>query len=268
MARFSYAIRASMGRRRYQEDAAATWPGGGACLPADLVARLPPARDGELYAVLADGMGGHVGGALASSLACAAFLFNLTRTVGPIEPRLEEALQVANAAIAAKAGATPQLNGMGTTLVGVHLSADGISWTSVGDSPLYVCRRGSVIQVNEDHSMAPVIDRLVADGAMTPEEGEADGRRHMLRSALTGEVLDMVDATRQPFALEVADYVVLASDGLDTLSDDDIAGTVIAFDKSGAEAVADGLINATISAGDPHQDNVTVIVIRVEDASR
>lgn len=263
MRRFTHAIRATQGRRSYQEDAAAVWPGGVAAFPASLVSRLPVDANGALYAVLADGMGGHAGGALASSLACAAFVFNISRTTGDISNRLGEALHVANAAIGAKVVETPRLAGMGTTIIGVHIDQHGLSWTSVGDSPLLLHRDGVTRGINEDHSMAPVIDKLVADGKMTLEQGLRDGRRHMLRSALTGEALDLVDTTSHPLPLEAGDCIVLASDGLDTLADDEIGAVIERNMPDGPDKIAQALISAVEACGYPHQDNATVVVICV-----
>ncbi len=263
MLRFTHAIRATQGRRSYQEDAAAAWPGGAAGLPPSLVERLPLPDEATFFAVLADGMGGHSGGALASSMACAAFIFNLTRSEGKIADRLGEALLVANAAIGAKVLESPRLSGMGTTLVGVHLDGEGLSWTSVGDSPLIVCRGGRAEAVNADHSLAPVIDQLVADGALTPEQALRDGRRHMLRSALTGEPLDLVDTSELPMPIEPGDCIVLASDGLDTLSEDEVAAIVSRHFAGGPAHIADALIASVEAAGYPHQDNATVVVVCV-----
>ena len=85
----------------------------------------------------------------------------------------------------------------------------GVEWVSVGDSPLLLFRQGEIALLNEDHSLAPELDRLAALGRMTPEEAKSDPRRHMLRSAVTGDELDLVDVSRRPLALEAGDYVIL-----------------------------------------------------------
>ena len=88
---------------------------------------------------------------------------------------------------------------------------------SVGDSPLLLFRRGEIALLNEDHSLAPELDRLAKIGRITAEQAKTDPRRHMLRSAVTGEELDLVDVSRKPLVLEAGDYVILASDGVQTL---------------------------------------------------
>ena len=84
----------------------------------------------------------------------------------------------------------------------------------------------------------------------------------MLRSAVTGEDLELVDVSRHPLTLEAGDYVILASDGLHTLDQMEVQRIVAAYAKDGAEAVASALIRAVESIRDPHQDNTTVMAVR------
>jgi protein phosphatase len=97
---------------------------------------------------------------------------------------------------------------------------------------------------------------------MTLEQAKADPRRHMLRSAVTGEDLDLVDVSSRPLVLEPGDYVILASDGLQTLETTEIERVVAAYADDGADAVASALIRAVEAIRDPHQDNTTVIAVR------
>jgi protein phosphatase len=120
-------------------------------------------------------------------------------------------------------------------------------------------------RLNEDHSMAPVLDKLVEAGRLDPEEARDDPRRHLLRSAVVGEDLDLVDLAQEPWPLHQGDVVVLASDGLNSIADIEIARVIAAFRKDGPEATADALIQAVADAGEPHQDNTTVVVVTVGD---
>lgn len=254
--KFRVAIRASQGARSYQEDAAAIWqpqydPGG-----------EEPTR---LLAILADGMGGHAGGAIASDAVCASFEAQYIEQQGSPRQRLKAALNAANGAIAALVAAQPQLRGMGSTLVGVAFHDDNVSWISVGDSPLFLYRRGEMARLNEDHSMAPVLDKLVASGRLTAEEAEDDPRRHMLRSAVVGEDLELVDLAQTPWALQDGDVIVLASDGIHSIADVEIARIIAAYRKDGAEVTAEALIAAVGEADVPHQDNTTVVVVTAGD---
>ena len=154
------------------------------------------------------------------------------------------------------------LNGMGSTLVGVVFGSDGVEWVSVGDSPLLLYRRGQIALLNEDHSLAPELDRLAAAGKMTAEDARKDPRRHMLRSAVTGDDIDMVDLSRKPLQVEPGDYIILASDGLQTLETGEIERVVTAYAADGPQAVANALIRAVEAVRDPHQDNATVVAVR------
>jgi len=261
MLAYDHASRATKGARDYQEDSSAFWP------PHDRAAGaadVPPtaANNTRLVAVLADGMGGHTAGALASRMVCDSFISAYAGLNGERPERLLKSLSAANDSIAAQVEANPMLAGMGTTLVAAVFTNDGVEWVSVGDSPLLLFRRGEVALLNEDHSLAPELDRLAAIGRITPEQARADPRRHMLRSAVTGEELDLVDISRKPLVLEEGDYVILASDGLHTLETSEVERIISAYAGDGAEAVSNALIRAVEAIRDPHQDNTTVLAVR------
>lgn len=260
MPAFEHASRATKGARSYQEDTALFWSG----RDASAAGSEPSVANGTaVVAVLADGMGGHAGGALASRMVCESFLKAYAGQEGANRERLIGALGAANEAIAATVDANPMLAGMGSTLVGVTFGANGIEWVSVGDSPLMLYRRGEIALLNEDHSLAPELDRLAAAGAITEDEAKRDPRRHMLRSAVTGDDIDLVDLSRRPLKVEPGDYIILASDGLQTLESAEIERIVAAYADDGAMAVANALIRAVEALKDPHQDNATVIAVRL-----
>jgi PPM family protein phosphatase len=220
--------------------------------------------DGQLLAVLADGMGGHAGGALASRLACDAFIDSFVRGDGISMDRLHAALKASNAALAEKVSENPRLAGMGSTLVGTHFNSDGLQWVSVGDSPLYLFRRGEVALLNEDHSLAPEIDKLAAAGKLSWDMARADPRRHFLRSAVTGDDIELIDRSERALSLAVGDYVILASDGIHTLDTVALAAVIVRSAPDGVEAIAKALVRDVLAADQPHQDNTTVVVVQVE----
>jgi protein phosphatase len=262
-ANFEHASRATQGARTYQEDTALTWPGGDPFVPPG-----PVNGAGRLVAVLADGMGGHAGGALASRAACESFIAAYAGHGGEKRDRLVAGLEAANEAIAQMVRDRPQLTGMGSTLVGAVFADEGVEWVSVGDSPLLLYRRGEIATLNEDHSLAPELDRMAAAGHISEEQARRDPRRHMLRSAVTGDDLDLVDLSRKPLAMEPGDYVILASDGLQTLEAGEIERIIAAYSEDGASAVAGALIRAVEAVRDPHQDNTTVIAVRAVPRQR
>lgn len=256
---FEHAIAATRGARDYQEDSAAFRPEGGT--PVSLSSE-GPVYDAGGFAVLADGMGGHTGGALASRTVCEEFLTAVGDHPGSSVDRLIAALKAANGALADKISKNPLLAGMGSTLIGTAFGPSGIEWVSVGDSPLFLFRRGEVALLNEDHSLAPELDRMVAEGKLTELEARRDPRRHMLRSAVTGEEIDLLDVSQRPLTLEAGDYVVLASDGIATLDQNEIARVIRGYADDGAAAVAKALIRAVEAVREPYQDNATVLVVR------
>lgn len=258
MIAFDRASSATKGARSYQEDMALIWPAEGG--PGSGVSS---ARPGEVLAVLADGMGGHAGGALASRMVCESFFSAFSAGSGDARARLIAALTAANEAIAEKVAANPDLSGMGSTIIGVFFSREGAQWVSVGDSPLLLYRRGEIALLNEDHSLAPELDRMAEAGKITFEEARRDPRRHMLRSAVTGDDIELVDVSRRPLPVEPGDFIILASDGLQTLEPSEIERIVSAYEQDGAKAVADALIRAVEAVRDPHQDNATVIAVRI-----
>lgn len=236
---------------------AAFWPGSDPS--------IEPAADGDggyLVAVLADGMGGHTGGALASRMVCEAFLNAFARQSEALPARLVSSLEASNDALARKVEENPMLSGMGSTLIGAAFGPEGVEWVSVGDSPLFLYRRGEIALLNEDHSLAPELDRLAAAGRLTTAQARNDPRRHMLRSAVTGDEIELVDVSRRPLALEPGDYVILASDGLQTLESDEIVRIIDAFAEAGPQAVADALIREVDMMRAEHQDNATVVAVR------
>jgi serine/threonine protein phosphatase PrpC len=240
----AYAIRADQGARNYQEDAAVARP-----------------HAGGLAAVLADGMGGHAGGAVASEVASTRFLDGFVAAEGDERSRLGVALDLANVALAERAAGRPELRGMGCTLIGASFGPAGLDWISVGDSPLYLVRGADILRLNADHSLAPELDRLAAEGRISWDRARMDHRRHVLRSALMGSEIELIDASEAPQPLQPGDVVVLASDGIHTIPEAEIARLVGAAETP--DAAAEALLAAVSAVGDPHQDNTTVVVVRV-----
>jgi serine/threonine protein phosphatase PrpC len=216
------------GKRPYQED---SW-------------KLVPLADGSLLAIVADGMGGHAGGAVASKLAVDAFVHAVEQGGG-----LADGLKDANEAVRVGAEGKPDLNGMGATVVAALVRGDEVRWISVGDSPFYLVTAGKLERLNADHSMAPQIDALVERGMLTAEEAEHHPGRHTLREAVMGEPLSLIDKGSR--RLGPGDRLLLCSDGVQSLTNEQIAAA--------ASRPASGLVEAVLAAGKDHQDNVTVI---------
>ncbi|MDE2741003.1 MAG: SpoIIE family protein phosphatase [Gemmatimonadota bacterium] len=245
-----FAARQIPGKREYQEDDYGLLDG------RDL------GIDGSEHTMLlvADGMGGHVGGATASGLLSKTFVEAYSQASGPIVDRLRDCLEAGNKAIADAIAENPELDSMGSTLVAAVVSSEGLNWISVGDSPLWLFRDDKLERLNADHSMAPVLADLVATGRMTEEDAARDPRRHSLRSAVMGDDIHLIDVSSQPVAVQKGDRLLLASDGLMTLSDQEIAAILKKMQDAPLEDSASALIQAVEDAEQPHQDNTTVLL--------
>lgn len=211
-----------------------------------------------LLAVVCDGMGGHHHGAQASDAAAAAFLekFEDSSNTAP-DARLRAALQAANAAVG-KQGDSSGAYG-GTTLLATYICRGVLRWISVGDSPLFLWRRGYLIRLNEDHSLRPLLERF-----MTPERLNDSGEAHMLRSAVTGGEITMIDSPSMPYPLLPGDRILLCTDGVEgVLCPRELSAEAIAAldDTSGNTAAA--LIELCKDQENPFADNTTVVVANV-----
>lgn len=226
-----------------------------------------------LLLVLADGMGGHVGGDIASQCGSEAFVdaFEMKFKDESLSNRLKSSLVAADNNIRLEIEENEALRGMGTTLVGAYWDGKGISWGSIGDSPMWIVRRDEqneyrLDRANDDHSLKPLIERRLRDGVINQEQAEAMPA-HQLRSAIVGEGLAIDDQelvniyADAPVPLYRDEFVIIASDGIETLSDGAIAQF---FTRSGhPQDIADALLDAVEDASEPHQDNTSILIFKV-----
>jgi protein phosphatase len=252
------AARATTGARAGQEDAFRLWPAEG-------VAR-PNGKGGGLLAVLADGMGGHTGGAVAGQTACSTFAEVFAAANTPYEERLQSALNASNEALARGVEQNAALKGMGCTLIGAWMDEGGLRWTSVGDSLLLLYRFPDVMRLNADHSLGSFLDEQARQNRITFSEAKQHHNRNALRSALTGSKIDLVDLRSEPIELRAGDWILIASDGICSLEGDEIADVVYNFRESTPAQMAEGLIAAVVKKGVAGQDNTTVVAVRVDEA--
>ena len=221
----------------------------------------------RLLLVLADGMGGHAGGAVASRTVVAAFWDGFRRPATDLTAHLTAGVEAANEAVQAEQQADPALSEMGATLVAALIQDGHLYWASVGDSPLWVFRNGVLKRLNEDHSMRSQLLYLAEIGRMTEEEALNDPRGHQLRSVIMGDDIPLRDIAADGYALEANDIVLLASDGLETLSEADLTDLLTQHGND-AQALVAALLAAVSAAGAAHQDNTTVLAYRVGTEQR
>ena len=228
--RFAYGERTDVGRGR----------------PENEDSHLVDPDDG-LYAV-ADGMGGHRAGEVASATAIDAL-----KTAYLGGQRLDEAVVAANVAVFAKAAEDAALRGMGTTLTAIALHDSTALLGHVGDSRAYLMRDGAVTQVTEDHSL---VEQLVREGRLTPEEAQNHPQRAIITRALGVDPDVQVDTYR--IDLKPGDRLMICSDGLtNMLSDDTIAQTLRRH--ADPQQAADTLVDMANQAGG--DDNITVVLV-------
>lgn len=242
------------GARDYQEDSYS------------IVEKVSHHDEGALY-VLADGMGGHKGGAQASELAVRGFCDSFRSSEGEIADRLTEALHAANQGIADFVADNPSFEDMGTTLVGVYIETNGaLWWISVGDSPLWRVRNVQLEQLNDDHSMGPVLDKMVELGDMTASEAKNSPKRNALRSVVHGKEIKLVDVSAEPVQLIQGDCIIVASDGVESLSSLEIQTHV--EQQGSAEHLVSAILHHIDGKQLSHQDNATLIVIKTPEADK
>lgn len=214
--------------------------------------------DGWALAIVADGMGGHQAGDIASAMA----IEWIPQGLHPMDAdlngeqrgqRLRSAIEKANEKIFEYASERENYHGMGTTVVAVLASSESAVIAHIGDSRAYRIRGGHIEQLTEDHSL---VNELVKSGQISREEAEHHPRRNVLTRALGTEPTIEVDV--QEISWQSGDMLLLCSDGLSGLVDQQrILHTVLG--EGDLEDKVRGLINEALAAGG--DDNVTVVLM-------
>jgi PPM family protein phosphatase len=207
--------------------------------------------------VVADGMGGAQAGEVASRLAVDTFKGGLADGSAP-EASLLAQVEQANARINELSHANIEHAGMGTTITAVYLGEQDMVVAHVGDSRAYCLREGELLRLTDDHSL---VDELIRQGKLTPEEAEEHPQRSVITRALGPEATVEVDV--RTFRARPGDVYLLCSDGLTTmLAEDDLLGVLVS--NPALRDAGEQLIAAANAAGG--KDNITVVLLRVEEA--
>ncbi|KPK79816.1 MAG: hypothetical protein AMS25_11335 [Gemmatimonas sp. SM23_52] len=213
--------------------------------------------------IVADGMGGHVAGEVASQI--------VTEMVGPgisraveegisgeaLQERALELIEDANRAIMERADNEPEKRGMGTTVTLLALMPDSrYLFQQVGDSRGYLLRDGALTQVTRDHT---VVQQQVDRGALAPEQARDHPLSHILTRALGTEF----DVETDTYSDEVkrGDVFLLCSDGLSGMLPDEEIKRILLSSTGDVQEIADGLVDAANEAGG--LDNITVLVVKI-----
>jgi PPM family protein phosphatase len=212
-------------------------------------------------AIVADGMGGHIGGQVASGLAVDTIRSSYLNDSSP-DPHeaLVTAFRSAHAAIHQYVREHPELKSMGTTCTAAVVRDFRLYYGHIGDSRLYVMHNGAISQVTRDHSM---VNRLVEEGKLTPEEAAVHPDRNVLTAALGMEKEPEADFSEEPLELWAGDSILICSDGLHGLvADEEMARMLNAYSPRDA-CVA--LVEMAKQRGG--HDNITVQILKLEGAA-
>ncbi|MDH5633740.1 MAG: Stp1/IreP family PP2C-type Ser/Thr phosphatase [Gammaproteobacteria bacterium] len=228
------------------------------------------ATNGDLgLVVLADGMGGHQAGEVASGLAVDLIMRHMNYVFeNPGKVKLEnglslesqsigDAIRLANSAVHETSQERPECAGMGSTVVAAAFHGNKISIGHVGDSRLYRLRKNTLQQLTVDHS---VVQELLSRGLISAEEARTAYNKNLVTRALG------VDAKVEPeireFITESDDIYLLCSDGLNDVLDDNQIRDLMKSDNSNLEPIVHQMIEVTNSKGGP--DNISIILIRTD----
>jgi protein phosphatase len=206
--------------------------------------------------VVADGMGGAQAGEVASSVAVDTFSAGLEDGEDP-ERSLVAQVEQANSRINELSHSNAEHAGMGTTITAVYVGEQDVAIAHVGDSRAYCMRDGEMLRLTDDHSL---VDELIRQGKLTPEEAEEHPQRSVITRALGPEASVEVDV--RSFRGRPGDVYLLCSDGLTTMVGEAELLQLLASHERLADA-GEALIAAANGAGG--KDNITVVLLRLEE---
>ena len=206
--------------------------------------------------VVADGMGGAQAGEVASRIAVESFYDGLGDPAVPEEQLAANAL-AANARIHELSQSNAEHAGMGTTLTAVYVGAEEVAIAHVGDSRAYCLRDGELLRLTDDHSL---VDELIREGRLTPEEAEEHPQRSIITRALGPE--ETVEVDTRSFRARAGDVYLLCSDGLTSMVPEVRLAEILRANRRLHDA-GEALIAEANRAGG--RDNITVILLRVEE---
>ena len=212
--------------------------------------------------VVADGMGGHAGGDVASAIAAkrVAEADGEYATAEDAEFALQSALIAANSILAETVFEHRELTGMGTTVSGILRVGDKVAMAHIGDSRIYRFREGKLEQISADHTF---VQRLVDSGRITAEEAAVHPRRSVLMRVL-GDVDAAPEIDTAIHEVRAGDRWLLCSDGLSSYVSEEKISNILQTVRT-AQGAADRLVKESLDHGAP--DNVTVVITDIDDST-
>ncbi|MBQ3574333.1 MAG: Stp1/IreP family PP2C-type Ser/Thr phosphatase [Clostridia bacterium] len=212
---------------------------------------------GESFCAVADGMGGHNAGEVASAMAVVTFSELMHKCEAPGAEEMRRAVECANADIYQRADTSVQLRGMGTTFVGLECSGGEVNIAHVGDSRAYLIREGGISRVTTDHSL---VEEMVREGLITEEEAKHHPKRNIITRALGTYPTVEVDLIRMD--KKSGDIYLLCTDGLSEYADEEIMLEITMLDIPWKEKL-ERLIDVALRGGG--RDNITALYAIFEE---
>lgn len=218
------------------------------------------AYTGRFLAVVADGMGGHAGGNVASASTVLDLVhLDHDRHDGDAAVHLADEIQAANSLLSELVSANPQLAGMGTTVTAILLEGDHLRLAHIGDSRAYRLKDGVFGQITRDHTF---VQRLIDEGRLRPEEADVHPHKNVLMRVL-GDVDASPELDLESFDAAPGERWLLCSDGLNAVVNERTVEEVVRGTEDLRECV-NTLVELTLAGGSP--DNITIAMVEVVEA--
>ena len=214
---------------------------------------------GELFCAVADGMGGHQAGEVASGIAVREFAEGMRAARGPLEIAIRHAVERANSAIFETATGRADYSGMGTTMTALCMDSKQVYLAHVGDSRAYLIRNGAIVRVTTDHTL---VEQMVEEGLITLEEARIHPKRNYLTRALGTSPEVEVDVLRMDRRPE--DVYLLCSDGLSNFVSEREMRDLVMTAPTGRAGV-NSLVELALEHGGA--DNITAMLVTCEEDS-
>ncbi|MBR5535929.1 MAG: Stp1/IreP family PP2C-type Ser/Thr phosphatase [Clostridia bacterium] len=205
--------------------------------------------------IVADGMGGHNAGEIASLEACRIIESYILHNKGDIADVLREAVVKANRDIFVRAAENSSMQGMGTTIDACVVRDGVINIAHVGDSRVYIISKDSVRKVTRDHS---VVGMMLEEGSITEEEAKNHPQRNYITRAVGSTITVDVDIVKEK--LHDGEWVLMCTDGLTNMVSENVILSVVTGSKSASEGAGELVRLAKENGGD---DNITVVLLKV-----
>jgi len=213
-----------------------------------------PSSTDSVLAIVADGMGGHNAGEIASAEAVNIIKNSVLHTESDAKEVLIESINRANTELYNMSCEKESLHGMGTTITACLIEQSKVTVAQVGDSRLYLVRNGRINQITKDHSL---VEMLIDSGTITKEDAKHHPQKNVITRAIGTD--SSVEADIYEFLAEADDIILLCSDGLVNMVEDEKILSLITGCED-FENLADKLVTEAENAGG--NDNITVILIK------